>query len=274
MQKAEQNEDMRIAVAGLGAIGRTLASALDAGMPGMRLTAVATRGDIQARAYLDALRHAVPSLAFGELPGAADVIVECAPAHLLPAIAEPALQSGRTLVVFSAGALLSHPYLADMADRHGGRIIVPSGAVGGLDAVAAIAQGATICKVKLVTSKPLHSLAGAPCFASGQMRMEEVSSPVCVFSGTAQDAAAIFPANMNVAAALALAGIGMERTLVEIWADPQARCNRHRIELESDVANMTFTIENHPSDNPKTSRIAALSAIALLRKMRAPLNVN
>jgi aspartate dehydrogenase len=243
-------------------------------MPGMRLTAVATRGDIQARAYLDALRHAVPSLAFGELPGAADVIVECAPAHLLPAIAEPALQSGRTLVVFSAGALLSHPYLVDMADRHGGRIIVPSGAVGGLDAVAAIAQGATTCKVKLVTSKPLHSLAGAPCFASGQMRMEEVSSPVCVFSGTAQDAAAIFPANMNVAAALALAGIGMERTLVEIWADPQARCNRHRIELESDVANMTFTIENHPSDNPKTSRIAALSAIALLRKMRAPLNVN
>lgn len=272
MHKVEKSDGKRIAIAGLGAIGRVLTNALDAGIPGMRLVAVATRGNAETLAYLGALHHPVPLLAFSELPEVADIIIECAPAHLLPLIAEPALKSGRTLIVFSAGELLSNLYLVDIADQHGGRIVVPSGAIGGLDAVAAIAEG-TIYSAKLVTHKPLHSLASAPCFTEGGMHIEEVSAPICVFSGTARDAAAIFPANMNVAAALALAGIGVERTVVEIWADPQALCNTHRIEIESDAANMTLTIENHPSDNPKTSRIAALSAIALLRKMRAPLRI-
>ncbi len=272
MHQHEDIGSMRIAIAGLGAIGKTLVNALDVGMPGMRLVAVATRDNMQARTYLNTLHHPVPSLALDALPAVADIIIESAPAHLLPTIAEPALKSGKTLIVLSVGALLSNLYLADIAKLYGGRILVPSGAIGGLDALAAIAEG-TIHKAKLITHKPLHSLASAPCFTEGGMRIEDVSSPLCVFSGTARDAAAIFPANMNVAAALAFAGIGAERTIVEIWADPQARCNTHRIEIASDVANMTLAIENHPSSNPKTSRIAALSVIALLRKMQAPLKV-
>lgn len=272
MHTIEENSDTRVAIAGLGTIGRTVADALDAGLPGMRLTAVATRDDMQALAYLDSLRHPVPSIAFEDLPAVADVIIECAPAHLLPAIAEPTLKAGKTLIVLSVGALLANSHLVELATQYGGHIMVPSGALGGLDAVAAFAEG-EIYQAKLVTHKPLHSLAGTPYFVELGVRMEDVSAPVCVFSGTARAAASAFPANINVAAALSLAGIGADRTVVEIWADPHARCNTHQIEIDSDAGNLKLTITNHPSENPKTSRIVAPSVIALLRKMRAPLRI-
>jgi aspartate dehydrogenase len=94
-----------------------------------------------------------------------------------------------------------------------------------------------------------------------------------VFSGSAREAAAGFPANVNVAVALSLAGIGPDRTTIEIWADPSLTRNTHRIEVEADSASFAMSIENVPSDNPRTGRITALSAIACLRKMTAPLRV-
>src|SRR5207302_9151148 len=97
--------------------------------------------------------------------------------------------------------------------------------------------------------------------------------PICVFSGSAREAAAGFPANVNVAAALSLAGIGPERTRMEIWADPTVDRNCHTIEVEADSARFTLTIENIPSENPRTGKIAALSALACLRKLAAPLRV-
>jgi aspartate dehydrogenase len=272
MHTIEERGDMHVAIAGLGAIGKVLARALDAGVPGMRLAAVAARGDIRTRDYLGKLHHPVPSLTFEELPAVADTIIECAPAQVLLAIAEPALRAGKTLIVLSVGALLANSHLIALAEQYGGRILVPSGALGGLDAVAALAEG-RIGKVKLITHKPLRSLADASWFSERGVNVEELTVPVCVFSGSARGAARDFPANMNVAAALSLAGIGADRTLVEIWADPHARCNTHRIEIEADAANMMLTITNHPSDNPRTSRIAAPSVLALLRKMRAPLRI-
>ncbi len=94
-----------------------------------------------------------------------------------------------------------------------------------------------------------------------------------MFAGTAREAAAGFPANVNVAAALSLAGIGPDRTMMEIWADPAVERNCHTIEVDSDSARFTLSIENIPSENPKTGRITALSVLAALRKLEAPLRV-
>jgi aspartate dehydrogenase len=94
-----------------------------------------------------------------------------------------------------------------------------------------------------------------------------------VFSGTAREAAAGFPANVNVAAALSLAGIGPDRTMIDIWADPSVTRNCHVIEVDADSASFTLSIENVPSENPKTGKIVALSVLAALRKLHAPLAV-
>jgi aspartate dehydrogenase len=262
----------RVAVAGLGAIGRSLVARLGRGVPGVELAAVAARDVEAAAATLQELGVDVRVVAIDELEPLADLVVECAPAALLPAIAEPFLRSGKEVVVLSAGALLEHPHLVDLAAEHGGRISVPTGALLGLDAVGAAAEG-EIRLLRLTTRKPPAGLAGAPGIEASGVDLEGLTAPVRVFSGTAREAAHEFPANLNVAVALSLAGPGPDRTEVEVWADPSVTRNTHTIVLESDVADLTMTIENVPSENPRTGRITALSVISLLRKRGAPLRV-
>src|SRR5262249_58832445 len=103
--------------------------------------------------------------------------------------------------------------------------------------------------------------------------VEASTAPTRVFRGSAREGAAGFPANVNVAAALALAGVGPDRTTIEIWADPTVERNCHQITVEADSARFTLAIENIPSENPKTGRITALSALAALRKLNAPLRI-
>jgi len=270
---------VRVAIAGLGAIGLELARRLtpgllpgDAGVgvPGMRLVAVAARDRERAAATLAAAGVTVPVVTIEELEPLADIVVECAPAALLPSIAEPVLRAGKELIVLSVGALLDRLELVDLARATGGRITVPTGALLGLDAVAAAAESG-IDSVKLVTRKPPLGLAGAPHLAGRDLA--GLTEAVQVFAGTARGAAKGFPANLNVSVALALAGIGPDRTEVEIWADPAVTRNTHTITLRSPVADLTMTIENVPSENPKTGRITALSVVSLLRKRTAPLAV-
>jgi aspartate dehydrogenase len=149
---------------------------------------------------------------------------------------------------------------------------VPTGALIGLDAVTAAAVG-TIYSVKMVTRKPIDGLRGAPFILQNGINIDELHAPLKLFEGTARQAAKGFPANLNVAVALSLAGIGSDRTMVEIWADPAVTRNTHRVEVESDSARFSMSIENVPSENPRTGLITALSVIALLRKQRAPLRV-
>jgi aspartate dehydrogenase len=149
---------------------------------------------------------------------------------------------------------------------------VPTGGLLGLDAVAAAAEG-RISSVRMTTRKPPNGLAGAPHLVANGISVEGLDAPKLVFSGSAREAAAGFPANVNVAAALSLAGIGPDRTMIDIWADPGVTRNCHAIEVEADSARFTLTIENAPSENPKTGRIVALSVIAALRKLNAPLRV-
>jgi len=264
--------DMRIAIAGLGTIGRTLARRLADGVPGLVLTAVAARDEEKARGWLDEEGIEVPIVALEDLPAHADLAVECAPAAIIEKICRPMLQAGKQVMVLSCGALLPRPELMELAKQHGGRIVVPTGGLLGLDAVAAAAEG-TIQSVKMTTRKPPNGLAGAPHLVNNGISVEGLNEPKLVFSGTARAAAAGFPANVNVVAALALAGIGPDRTMIDIWADPEKTRNCHTIEVEADSARFTLAIENVPSDNPKTGRIVALSVIATLRKLAAPLRV-
>ncbi len=125
----------------------------------------------------------------------------------------------------------------------------------------------------MTTRKPPRGLAGAPYLVENDISVAGLNAPKRVFSGTAREAAAGFPANVNVVAALSLAGIGPDRTLIEIWADPSFDRNCPAIEVDADCARFTLSIENVPSENPKTGKIAALSVIATLRKLQAPLRV-
>jgi aspartate dehydrogenase len=138
--------------------------------------------------------------------------------------------------------------------------------------MSAAAEG-TIHSVRMVTRKPVAGLLGAPFLREHNIDITGLTQPLKLFSGSAREAARGFPANLNVAVALSLAGIGPDRTELEIWADPTVTRNTHHIEVDADSARFSMTIENVPSENPRTGRITALSVIALLRKLSAPLRI-
>jgi aspartate dehydrogenase len=263
---------IRVAVAGLGAIGRVLVRRLAAGVPGLQLAAVAANDEAKAREWLAAENIKCPVAALPDLPRYADLAVECAGAEALADICRPMLEAGKKVMVVSAGALLRRHDLIELAEARGGQILVPTGAIIGLDAVTAAAEG-KIRSVRLTSRKPPASLAGAPYLEKHGLLLENLRTPLRVFAGSAREAAEGFPANMNVAAALALAGIGPERTTVAIWADPGVARNCHTIDVDSDSAHFTMAIQNIPSENAKTGRITALSVLAALRKMAAPLRI-
>lgn len=263
---------IRVAIAGLGSIGRTLARKLADGLPGLTLSAIATRDQAKARAWLEREGISCPIVTLDELPAHADLVVESAPASVLDQICRPMLTAGKRVIVLSASALLQHMDLIELARASGGQIIVPTGALIGFDAVAAAAEG-TIHSVQIVTRKPPEGLSGAPYLVDNAISVTDLTSAICVFKGNAREAAIAFPANVNVVAALSLAGIGPDRTSIEISADPAVTRNCHQILVESDSASFTMSIENIPSENPKTGRITALSVIAALRKLTAPLRI-
>ena len=264
---------MKVGIAGFGAIGRPVAKALDAGIDGLELVAICARDRDRAAARMADLSAPVPVVGPRELAGMADIVVECVPKAAFMEIAVPALENGRLLVTVSGAGLLAHPDIVDTAKRHGAQIILATGALLGLDAVRAAAEG-TIRTVRMITRKPPRSLAGAPYLDEHGISIDDLDAPLRVFEGTAREGARGFPANVNVAAALGLAGIGPDETRLEIWADPGIDRNTHSIEVDADSARLSLTIENVPSEeNPGTGRITALSVIAALRGLVTPLRV-
>lgn len=264
---------LRVGIAGFGTVGRVVGKALDRGIPGLELTAVVTGHKQNAEARLQKFRRVVPVVTMGELPALADIIVECAPTEAFPGIAEPVLKAGNTLVTISGAAILQHPEIIDLAQEFGGQIILATGALLGLDAVRAASEG-VINSVKMITRKPPKALVNARYIINNGINIENLDEPVMVFSGNARTGAENFPANVNVAAALGLAGIGPDRTHLEIWADPGKTRNTHHISVDADSASFEMYIENVPTEeNPGTGRLTALSLIAALRAMHAPLRV-
>jgi aspartate dehydrogenase len=269
----ESRAPRKVAIAGFGAVGHAVARHLDTGIPGLTLAAVSARNIARAEGTVAGFRRPVPVMPLEELAGLAEIVVECLPAAAFRAVAEPALRAGRTLVVISVGQLLAHPDIVDLAGRFGGEILVPTGALLGLDAVQAAAQG-QITSIRMMTRKPPKGLAGAPYLVEHGITLEGLTEPRKVFEGTARDAVRGFPANVNVAAALSLAGLGPDRTFIEIWADPGIDRNKHTIVVESDSARFEMSISNIPTaENPATGRITALSIVAALKKLAGPIKI-
>jgi len=265
---------LKIGVVGTGTIGAEICRAMDQGLVQARLVGIYDVDSQKAEELARNLNHPVPILATDNLIETSDLVVEAASKAAAPAIIRSALERSRDILVMSVGGLLEHATeLIALAEKQRKRLYVPSGAIAGLDAIKGAMVG-RIFKVTLTTRKPPHSLESAPYVVRARMDLKPLKEPTVIFSGFAREAVPGFPANINVAAALSLAGLGADKTEVRIIADPTTDKNTHEIEAEGDFGKLFARMENVPSPtNPKTSHMAALSAIALLRRITAPLVV-
>lgn len=261
-----------VGVGGFGAVGRQVAAALDRGVEGLELKAVSARDRAKAAANMADFESPVPVVGLADL-AECDIVVEGLPAAVFDEIADPAVDRGRIFVPTSVGQLLPRPELIARAKTTGARIVAPTGALLGLDAVRAAAEG-EIHAVAMVTRKPPNGLAGAPHLVENGISVEGLTEPKLVFEGSARQGAIGFPANVNVAAALALAGVGPDATRLQVWADPGVDRNCHRIEVRSDSCDFTLEIANVPSEeNPRTGKVTALSVLACLKGLTGTLKV-
>src|SRR5690625_2808565 len=265
-------QQTKIGIAGFGAIGQSLATQILQGMHGIKLSAGGVRIRDTAPDF-DWQGNPPPHFAtLDPLAPLCDIVIVCAPAELLPTIATPFLNAGKKVITLSSSALLLQPQLIELARAHHGQILVPSGAILGLDALLATAEG-TIKSVKMVSRKPPQGFMGAPYVERNNIDLGNLQEPKQLYSGAAREVALGFPANLNVAVSVSLAGIGPDDTSLEVWADPTIAHNTHTVEVVSDTALLTMTIQNVPSNNPKTGRVTANSVIAMLRKIHAPLSI-
>ncbi len=269
------DEPMRVGLAGFGNVGQEVARRLVAGaIPEARLVAVTARDLDKARRNCASLEPRPEVVALPELVAGSDVVVECATAEAFPEIARRALEAGRILLPVSVGALAAYPEILDLAAATPGTIRIVSGALPGLDAIRAAAEG-TIRSVRLVSQIRPESLARESYVRDrGFDFATSPTEPVKVFEGTAREAAIAFPRHFNVAVSLSLAGIGLERTKIEVWANGGVAGTVHRVEVEADDVRLVMTSENLPSAaNPRTSRIVAPSVMAALRALAASVQV-
>lgn len=264
-----------IGLIGCGAIGGVLARAIEEGQAGdTRLIVVFDRNLEKAWELAQKLKSK-PKVArtFEELLGCEDVklVVEAASQEAVKAYAVKVLKAGKDLMIMSAGALVDPKLVGEIsraARENSRKVYVPSGAIAGLDGVKASAIG-KIESVILTTRKPLEALKDNTYFK--EKFGGEVKEPTVIYEGPAVEACRLFPANVNVAATLSLAGIGAEETVVRVIADPTLKRNVHEIEVRGEFGNLMVHVENVPSaENPRTSYLAALSAIATLKKISEP----
>jgi aspartate dehydrogenase len=265
----------KIGLIGCGAIGTEIAKAIEKGRIMAELVAVCDRNSKCADKLIESLSKKPVRADLDELVDLSDIVVEAASQRAVPAIARAALEKGKSLMIMSVGALADIELYRDvkkMAADHNARVYIPSGAISGLDGLKSASLG-TIQKVTLTTTKKPASLDGAPYITDNKIDLKALSEPTLLFEGTAAEAVKAFPANVNVAATICLAAREGE-VRVRIIADPTIKVNRHEIVAEGDFGQITTRVENVPSPkNPKTSYLAALSAIATLRSIVEPVKI-
>jgi aspartate dehydrogenase len=256
---------LTIGIVGMGVIGTAVAKAASGDLPGIELAGVAVRDPAKAGGF--------PAFPLSELIERSDLIVEAATQAALREFGPAVLTAGKDLMVLSVGGLVGVlDEWARLADKHGCRILVPSGAIAGLDGVKGAREG-RISAVTMETRKPPRGLAGAPYIEAQRIDLDAITTETLIFEGPATDAVKAFPANVNVVAALSLAGIGPERTRIRLFAVPGQARNQHRITVEGEFGRLTIEVENVPSENPRTGKLSYLSAIAMLRELGAPIRV-
>jgi aspartate dehydrogenase len=267
------NAALRVAIAGFGSIGRLVGRRLDAGLPGLALVSVSARDPDRARDHLNSYSRRVDVLPLTELATEADVVVDCAPPLLFLDVMRPALRRGRTVVTVSATALLDHADVIEEARRNGGRIILATGSVLGLDALRSASVG-TVHSVLMTTRKPPESLAQSTWVKDHNIDTRAITSPTRIFEGTAREAARAFPDKFNLAATVALASIGPDHVRIEIWLDPTVERNVHRIKVDADSTRFEMEIQNIPNPGHEgTGPYTANTVIAALQDLVSPFRV-
>ena len=257
---------VKVGIVGCGCIGSKLVRAVSSGAVPAEVVALDDINREHAETVKKELSPSAAIVSFEELVALSDVIAECAAAECAPKVAEAAISSGKIALIMSVGGLMQRADLFDRIRTTGARVIIPSGAIAGVDAIEAAAQD-SLDEVTLITTKPPAGLRGAPYFVEKGIDLDSIIQATVVFDGTAFDAVAAFPQNVNVAATLSFAGIGPQRTRVKVVADPSASANTHEVRAIGAFGTLVTKTQNVPSgDNPKTSRLAALSAISALKK--------
>ena len=271
---------MRVSLIGCGAIGSELAVAIDSGKVGSA-TLVALFDTIEDAAQKLRLRLRNDNVAifsnFSELSSSSefkvsDIVIEAASQAAAKNFSKRIVEYKKDLLLMSVGALADELFLSQLlsvVSQNGNHIYIPSGAIAGIDAIKSV-KG-MLDSVTLTTTKNPKALAGAPFFNSDPTRLNSMKKKTLIYQGTAADALNKFPANINVAAVLSLAGIGIQETNVKIVADPHITVNQHQIEAAGTFGEIAITVRSIPTpNNPKTSLLAILSAIECLRSICSP----
>ena len=263
-----------VGLIGCGVIGTVLAHAIDEGEAGNTRLVIVYDLALQKSWKLASALSTKPKVAknFAEFIKCKDthLVIEAASQDAVSQYTSKVFQAGKDLMIMSVGALVDSKLtnkIRTFADSAGRKVYIPSGAIAGLDGLKAAAIG-RIEEVTLTTRKPPKGLKGVPYLQQSGINIDALSKPKTVYKGSALEACKLFPANVNVAAAISLAGVGPEKTEVRIVADPTTQRNVHEIRVKGEFGQFTVRTENVPSpNNPKTSYLAALSAVATLRKI-------
>ncbi len=269
------NERLKVGIIGCGTIGTQLACAIEQRFSQQAELFALCDIDKDRAENLKASSSAEPRIfSIDKLIDSCDLIIEAASASVSYEVAQKALQQSKDVMIMSVGGILDKvDGLFALAQTKGCRVYLPSGAIGGLDAVKA-ASMAKISRATLITRKPPQGLAGAPYLVRKKIDLSKVKQETVVFEGKASEAIKGFPKNVNVCATLSLAGIGAERTMVKIITSPDYKANVHEVEVEGDFGRLAVKVENVPSPvNPRTSFLASLSAIATLKGILDPVKV-
>jgi aspartate dehydrogenase len=270
---ADKRQILKVAIGGLGAVGMPAAKWLDDGVQGLQLVAVSASNKDRARERVASFNSPPAVLDISELANVADVVVECAPPECFAEIAESALSKGRIFIPLSVTSLLPRMDLLELANQYGGQLIVPSGAIVGLDAVRAASYG-TIYSVVMKTNKPPKSLRTAKFVVEQGIDVDSLTEAKCLFKGSVAEAASLFPANVNITVALAFAGIGPEKTQYEIWADPNVDRNCHVVVVDADSTHFEISVAGVPTEEtPGTGKLTPLSLMSTLEGLVSPFKV-
>lgn len=266
---------MKVGIIGCGAIGKEIAEAIDKGIHKLELCSVYDTDKAKLNTIFKKFKKK-PEIAssVAQVFEKADLIVEAASSDVVAELLTLALEKKKDLLVMSIGGALEHIDILEKINKAGGcQIFFPSGAIAGLDGLIA-AREKEIFSLTLTTTKHPQALTGAPYITQHKIELENIKKPTLVFEGTPSEAIKAFPKNINVSATLTLACAEIQKIKVKILADPGVSRNEHRIEIRGVFGEIEITVKNVPSPaNPKTSYLAALSAIATLRKIVTPVKI-
>lgn len=264
---------LRIGIFGVGSIGQTIATALDAGKIHGQLVGLADQETEKAEAFAATLASRPRTVTLHELIQRTDLVVEAASQASLPEFVPKALAAGRDIMILSVGGLLGREEWFWQAEEKRCRIYVPSGAIAGLDGIKSASFGCLQSAV-LTSRKPVAALRGTKYVIEHHVELEALTQETVIFEGTAEDAARAFPTTSNVAASLRLAVNGTVPVRVCVVAVPGGTKNVHEIRVQGEFGRLAVDIENVPSTaNPQTSQLAAFSALATLKNLTRALRV-